>query len=508
MTGEVVVWEKPELRVRVSVIDGKIHIKTPYLPAFSDELKNKVKAKWNASEKAWVVEGGQEEAKIVLSVVKKYFDGLKRYLLLGFVRSGAMSVGGLAVVNYTRDWYKGVQNDIVKTINVTRFAECGSRRHPRFYGFVLAEVWLNDNIHVNIQPYRLFEYSAENLDALYKMPEKLTEQFKEKFSGLRFKLTDELLKEIEEALKGIKVKSGGMEKEGKAVEVAEEVVAVRGFLVVSTLPSTALLDQHLPEIFKNEKVGVKEIKVVRGWFYNRLNTLARRFYCSILPRYAVNAGFGYIVPATKVKGFVEEVEKLKKDYEKYEEQLRAFIERGEVPEKLDNRAIVEPEYLELVREYIRQVVKEIEGEEKDVEIRVPRIAERVRVRLIPFSLDVGLVRDYLDAEVVERIQNEIYETKKEMVEAARKEIDEKLRGIYERLKAYEERKLKKQTVRALRRDIEDVIETARGLEMDIEGMERLKAIAEALEAEEVAEGAAVQEAEGRVRALLKEVLGE
>jgi hypothetical protein len=214
----------------------------------------------------------------------------------------------------------------------------------------------------------------------------------------------------------------------------KERVIVRGFLVVSSLPSKALLDTHLPEIFRDVKVGRKEIKLVTGYFYNKLGSLSRKFYNEILAEYAVDAGFGYIVPFDKAPEFLAEVDKLRKEYEVYEKQLKDFLLYGRVPEELSKRrrAKFDVEYVKLVKEYLSIVKQGFTEEEWRRRVESINIAGRVRINLIPFSLDYSIIEEYIDKEAKVRIEREIESIKSEIVQSVKRTIAEKARELINR----------------------------------------------------------------------------
>jgi len=70
---------------------------------------------------------------------------------------------------------------------------------------------------------------------------------------------------------------------------------VNGFLVISSLPSKAPLEKSLPKFFEDVRIGLEVIRVIQGYFHNRLGVLARKFYNEILPRYTIKTVFGYIL---------------------------------------------------------------------------------------------------------------------------------------------------------------------------------------------------------------------
>ena len=292
------------------------------------------------------------------------------------------------------------------------------------------------------------------------------------------------------------------EKHG--VEVMDkEAVAVKGFLVLSTLPSKALLDKTLPEEFKNTRIGTKFVKVVRGYFYNKLGSLSRKFYKSILEKHAVYAGFGYIVPAHRIQMFIREVDELRKEYEEFERQLKEFLTEGKVPDDVSDRAVIDTDYVELVREYLKDYGID--------EIDVPKISERVRIRLVPFSVDMSMVEEYLEEKAVQSVQKEIEAVKQEMFENLRKQLEEKMNIIFEKLKNYEKLRVSKAALKRLKEDINSVIKTADDLGVNVHRVQTLRKTLDAIEELEALEkgkkkGVKIDvETDGRLKALLGEL---
>ncbi len=283
--------------------------------------------------------------------------------------------------------------------------------------------------------------------------------------------------------------------------MSSEKIIVKGFLVMSRLPSKSLLDTHLAEIYKGEKIGRKEIKLVIGYFYNKLGSLSRKFYNDILVKYAVDAGFGYIVPLNRVHEFLRAVDELKSEYERYESQLKEFLLYGKIPEDLSEytkkRAKIDVNYVKLVKEYlIQQGVLE-----EDWRIRVENIniKDRVRVNLIPFILDYDVIKEYIDREARERVEREIEVVKNEIVSSLRRHVAEKAREIIERIKKLAEREI--------RRDILDKIKTE-VLELNSKisefgvKIEELEVLRDMLNEEKLRE-IVVEATSGRLRALLE-----
>jgi len=278
-------------------------------------------------------------------------------------------------------------------------------------------------------------------------------------------------------------------------------IIIKGFLVISRLPSKALLNAALPEIFRNIKIGKKEVRLVMGYFYNKLGTLSRKFYTQILPEHAVNAGFGYIVPKERVSAFLRDVDLLKKEYEEFERQLKDFLLYGRVPPEVraNKRAKVYEEYLDIVMEYLKK-----HGAEENVREKIEglRIADRVRVNLLPFSIDYSIVEEFVDEQVKERVNREIEKLSSEIVEAARKRIEERVKRLLERVEKLGAEKLTAGNMESLRNELEGIVREAEEFGIDTEPLRRLSTALE--NPEEFAKAAMeVRAGSERLRALIK-----
>jgi len=275
-------------------------------------------------------------------------------------------------------------------------------------------------------------------------------------------------------------------------------VLINGFLVISRLPSKALLDTSLPEIFKDTKIGKKEIRLVMGYFYNKLGTFARKFYTQILPKYAIDAGFGYIVPKENVSGFLEEVEMLKSEYREYEQQLKDFLLNGKIPEGLDRRSKIDPEYTEIVMEFLRE-----HGKEDEVKERIENldIAGRVRIDLLPFSVDMSILEEYVDERVKSMLEQKLYEIRSEMIENARKQLSKRIRDLAKKIEGLAKKTVTKKKIEELKKDVESVEKIARDLGVEFKEINVLKELLET-PVEEIGMKVLKERTSGRLKALL------
>lgn len=249
----------------------------------------------------------------------------------------------------------------------------------------------------------------------------------------------------------IKLDGVGIEKEMNGKKV--EVVPIKGFYVAYSLPSQRLLESSIPEYYKDTEIGKIVTKIIRGYFYNRLIYLRTKFL-NILKKYAINVGFGYILPADRVSEFNKEIEDLIQEYREYEEDLRKFIEGGIISERVrqsieKRNAKVDIDYFNTVMEYIRKKYP-------DFKPKAPNIADRVIIRLIPFYMDVSLIEEYMGEKVKRTVEQKIYEVSNQILEEVRKDIKKKLENILQRLEIYAEMEYKKENIENLRKSIDRI----------------------------------------------------
>lgn len=272
----------------------------------------------------------------------------------------------------------------------------------------------------------------------------------------------------------------------------QEPVIIKGFLVLSSLPSKSLLNTILPKTYRDEEIGKEVIRVIRGYFYNKLGSLSNKFY-KILKKHGVWAGFGYIIPSSSVAQFMDEIDDLKNDYRKYEEELRNFLLYGEIPNDIDSRAKLYPDYLETVKEYLR--------ERGISEIQVPNVCDRVRINLLPIRIDREIIEEYID----ERVSEEIEKTKREIAEKVSKEIDEKINALLDRLRQYENKRISRKIMRKLKKDAQYIVDLAKDIGVSVDRINKLMEMIETIEeAEKFPDVETHIVAEGRLKALLKE----
>ncbi len=471
-------------QIVVEIKGDKIFVKTPYDVFFIKKVKEifvESEREYDESQKAWLIKYTPENHQLIEKMVQEHFGNVQEKLAIFKCNGDAPAVNHMYLVSYTRDSSGKRRAWCFDTIIYERMGHHGSRRSPLFYGIVLAKVLVNKNTRISADEYKLYPYSkslhmtalelvksAESLDDYEKIVEKL----------------DSVAQELSKA-------------ESVAIK-AKEAVAVNGFLVVSSLPSKALLDEILPKEYKGERIGSEIIQLIKGYFYNKIGVLSRKFYNDILQKHGVWAGFGYIVPKHRVQEFIKEIEELREEYKKFEEQLRAFLERGEIAEELREgiergRIKIYQEYIDVVREYLK--------ERGVTEIKVPEISERVKIRLVPFTIDMEIVSKYLEERAIQDVQKELEIVKQEMFQNLREQLEEKINSIFERIKNYEAKNLSKKVIKKLREDMNYVVKTAEELGIQVERLDILRKAVETIDEEKIEPTVA----EGRLKALLAEL---
>ena len=286
-------------------------------------------------------------------------------------------------------------------------------------------------------------------------------------------------------------------KAAKVVQIEKERVLVKGFMVVHNLPSKSLLTTRLSEIFKETKIGQKLIKIVNGYFYNRLGVLSRDYY-EVLHKYAVDVGFGYIVPMDQAPMFLKEIDFLRKRYEIFEQWLKKFLISGEVPPELaeNKRAIIDYEYVKLVKEYLRQHNISEEGWKKMIDSI--HIADRFYVRLIPFSIDYSMLQEYIDEKAKQRVEEEINKLKEEIGKGVKEKILAEAKKLLARIEQLAKTEITKELLPKLRSEVEELENRAKEFGVEVPELEKLK---EMLTEEKLKE-IALEASSGRLRALL------
>lgn len=211
----------------------------------------------------------------------------------------------------------------------------------------------------------------------------------------------------------------------------------KAYAVRAHLPSKAILIKRFPEIFKNTRIGERNIKLISGYFINKLGHLSAKFYrklkeeCIEIP---VEGKSIYVLPPHRVAGFYEWVKEFREEYTRLEEQLRDFITTGKIPEGVRKDAKFEKDYIATVQEYLAR-----EGE--NISFDVPEIASRVSITFEVWKPGDALFRVF---------EAEKYAELEEKVKSKENEIERKAREKEQRLLAELEREIKEREEKMIR----------------------------------------------------------
>lgn len=185
------------------------------------------------------------------------------------------------------------------------------------------------------------------------------------------------------------------------------------------------MDQHIPEFFRDAKIGIKLIKLVRGYFYNKLGSLSRKFY-RFLSSVTVKTPIGYIVAPCHVPDLLAFCDQLRHEYRIFEEELVRFLVYGELPENLNSRAKIYSEYRDLIEEYLAQ-------HGSHLNVSSISITDRFKIALIPFTLDTTTILPLLDEKARKLAEQYINDTMRTVTESAKRDIEEKVRLLLDQL---------------------------------------------------------------------------
>lgn len=170
--------------VELKIEGDKLVVKTPYLKVFLDEFKSAIpvkERKYDPSSKTWIVTLNNKS--IVERLVAKYFSELEEVLLVAISEDTPPRFGGAYVVNFDRDRYRGISKDLVHVVKAVRVGDTGSRKYPRWSGYVLARILVNSNIPIEAKYYRLFRFTPEALESLQDFVERLAEKYGDDLDG-------------------------------------------------------------------------------------------------------------------------------------------------------------------------------------------------------------------------------------------------------------------------------------------------------------------------------------
>jgi hypothetical protein len=176
-------------------------------------------------------------------------------------------------------------------------------------------------------------------------------------------------------------------------------VLVQGFIIDKNLPSPALVQEDIVEMFKGLPI-MHTIPTLPKELRIRLVLLRQRWHRRIDPltiRLAYNT---YLLPAEKVPEFQMVKREMREEYETLEKEIAEYLMKH-------------TDFSELVAEAGRAYGKEIQP-------RLPRIADRFYANLIPLSLSPEFFEDYLEERARQAVK-ELDELKLSLLEEAKRE---------------------------------------------------------------------------------------
>lgn len=218
------------------------------------------------------------------------------------------------------------------------------------------------------------------------------------------------------------------------------------YLVAMHLPSDRRVMKSLPKYIEEYLAGAEDIRLVRGYFYNKLRrlnekarTLATKHGVRVDPSW-------YLMSELSLKKFLRDLELLKTEYEEYEKMLNDFLFHGKIPRIDDDRVMLYPEYTEKVKEYLIQ---------NKVEIKPVKVAEGVVVNVLPLQLSPDVIEKVAD----ERLKKEVQKTVDEMARMIEEDVQRKLEELEKKLRNAKSVMHLPHVREALNEEIEDLRQT-------------------------------------------------
>jgi len=223
----------------------------------------------------------------------------------------------------------------------------------------------------------------------------------------------------------------------EALAEVNGIVVPKGVVVISNVPSEALLNMYFKEIFRHEEIGTKAIKLVRGYFVNKLKYLRGRFY-DLLQRHGLKMAPGlYVIPATEVDTFNAGVEDIRERYRRLKRELEDFVIHGRISPELERRMRrrkinIDRNYVELIKNYIMETHGvDKEEAERMLAARLSNIdfEARFQVLLIPITFTTEMFEHLLDEESKRLLEKHM----EAMAREVQRDIEARLAAIAERL---------------------------------------------------------------------------
>lgn len=193
------------------------------------------------------------------------------------------------------------------------------------------------------------------------------------------------------------------------------------YLVAMHLPSERRISKSFPKYIEEFLAGEEEVRLVRGYFYNQLHRLNEKAR-SIATKYGVRVDPAwYLMNETGLQKFLRDLEKLKVEYDEYQEMLNDFLIHGIIPKFDNDRVKIYPEYTEKIKKYLS---------ERKVEIRPVSITDGILVNVLPLHLDEKTLARVAD----ERLAQELRKTAAEIAKKVEEDIKERIEALDKKLK--------------------------------------------------------------------------
>lgn len=249
-------------------------------------------------------------------------------------------------------------------------------------------------------------------------------------------------------------------------------IIVEGVILDVTLPSEALLEKTVHELYK-KVVGIrKDVETAPTKYLNKFKSCRRKFYCSILPKFAVKIGPWYLLPTQNIPAFQDAKNKFVQEYVGLEKQLLEFAKEGN---------------------HYTDILKEL-----NISPRTPALTERVHIRMIPLSLSQEFFSNFLEQkakgqikeidsqkqQLLQQAQDEMEKVRKEMVQSAIDDLNTRLEELMRKLAEAAKKKITKRALKSLQGTIANISDLASATKTSYHISERLKAASELIESAE------------------------
>lgn len=255
-------------------------------------------------------------------------------------------------------------------------------------------------------------------------------------------------------------------------ENGKEKIIVEGVILAVTLPSEALLEKTVHELYK-KVVGIrKDVETAPTKYLNKFKSLRRKFYCSILPKYAVKIGPWYLLPTQNIPAFQDAKNKFILEYTELEKEILMFAKEGN---------------------HYTDILKEL-----NLSPRTPALTERVHIRMIPLSLSQEFFSNFLEErtkkqikeidtekqQLLQQAQDEMEKVRQEMIETAIDDLNTRLEELMRKLAEAAKKKITKKALISLQNTVNNISELANATNTNHHISERLKTASELIQSAE------------------------